>query len=61
MFWSENTSTCAVLVIEGASEFADGLGVRSVVDFTDVGGNEYMAFVIPGVGGASQTVLRPTT
>ena len=61
LFWSENTSTCAVLVIEGASKFAAGLRVRSVSDFTDVGGNGYIAFVTPGVGGASQTVLRPTT
>ena len=61
LFGLENTSTSAVLVIEGASEFAAGLRVRSVSDVTDVGGNGYIASVMPGIGGASQTVLRPTT
>ena len=61
LFRSENTSTCAVLVIEGANEFAAGLRVHSVSDTPDGGGNGYIAFVTLDVGGASQIVLRPTT
>jgi hypothetical protein len=47
--------------MEGASEFAAGLRVRSVTDTPDGGGNGYIAFVMLDVGGASQIVLRPTT
>lgn len=46
--------------MEGASEFAAGLRVRSVSDTPDEG-NGYIAFAMLDVGGASQIVLRPTT
>jgi hypothetical protein len=47
--------------MEGASKFAAGLRVHSVSDAVDGGEYGYIAFATPGVGGASQIVLRPTT